>query len=162
MIGLKAYAAILWIPIFWLCLKFVPGLLVSAELKVYADVPPKVRGVIKRNLLLFLSFWFGLTLVGIVHAYVLGWGAFLLASKGDVWEITELWSLPLGLVNPAFRLSPEKSFVADLGILVANCYFNALALTLIFKFVHRMLQRNRVTQLSIGGNRVGDDDDDDL
>ncbi|HEY6970475.1 MAG TPA: hypothetical protein VJA94_14810 [Candidatus Angelobacter sp.] len=131
-------------------------------MRVYSDAPPKKQGVIRRNLTLFLSFWFGMTMVAIVHAYVLGWGAFLFASKRDVWEITDMWSVPLGLINAAFRISPEKSFVAVLGILVANSYFYALALTLIFKFVHGIIQRNRVTQLSLSGKSVGDDDDDGL
>ena len=162
LVGLKAYAAILWIPIFLVCLKFVPPFLVSAELQVYRDEPPKKQGVIQRNLALFLAFWLGLTALGMTFGTIYGWGAFFLGSKGDVGEVTDFWSVPLAWINPAFRINPHKSFLAVLGIIAANSYFYALVLTLIFKFVHGIMQRNRVTQLSIGGTRVGDDDDDGL
>jgi hypothetical protein len=158
-IGLKVYAAVLWIPIFLLSLRFVLPLIVSTELKIHSDCPPKPPDVIRRNLVLFLAFWAGTTFTAMVYGYIMGWGAFLLGSKYGLWEITDMWSVPLGLVNPAFHIKADKSFVAVLGIVVANCYFYALGLTLAFKFVHGRLQRNRVMQLGISGAPVGQDDD---
>ncbi len=46
-----------------------------------------------------------------------------------------------------------------LGIVTANCYFNALALTIVFKVVHGFLKRSRVTQLGISTITPDDDDE---
>jgi hypothetical protein len=70
-----------------------------------------------------------------------------------------MWSVPLGLINSAFVVRPDKSFVAVIGIVSANCYFYALGLTLVFKFVHQRLRRNRVTKLGISGSTLDDDDE---
>jgi hypothetical protein len=41
----------------------------------------------------------------------------------------------------------------------ANSYFNALALTIVFKVVHGFLKRSRVTQLGISSITLDDDDE---
>jgi hypothetical protein len=94
------------------------------------------------------------------YGLVLGWFVFLFGgSRGDILETTDMWSVPLGWINPAFVVRPEKSFVAVIGIVTANCYFWALGLTLVFKVVHYLLRRNRVTELGISGRTLDDDDE---
>lgn len=120
----------------------------------------RVKGVIERNLLLFLSFWFGLVITILCYAFVLGWIVFFSGgSRRDIREFTDVWSVPLGLMNPAFILKPDSSFVAAIGILSANCSFFALGLMLVFKIVHLFLRRNRVTELGILGHTLDGDDD---
>jgi hypothetical protein len=90
----------------------------------------------------------------------MGWGAFLLgSSQRDLREIVDLWSLPLGWVNPAFIVRPERNFVAVLGIVAANSYFYTLGIMLTYEVVHGLLQRNRITQLSLSSPPVIDDDE---
>ena len=123
-----------------------------------AKGPPRKAGW-QRNLRLFLLIWMGLTLFILAYGFVLGWGAFLLGqSPQDLREVMDMWSVPLGWVNPAFVVRPEKSFVAVLGIVAANCYFYALGIVLTFKFVHGMLRRGRVTELGLSGHTDEDDD----
>jgi tRNA U34 5-carboxymethylaminomethyl modifying GTPase MnmE/TrmE len=93
------------------------------------------------------------------YGYVLGWVAYLNGSHRDVIESMEMWSMPLGLINPAFTIRPEKDLVEVIGIVTANSYFWALGLMLIFKFVHSRMRRNRVTELAISGSSVGEEDD---
>ena len=111
-------------------------------------------------MVLFVSFWISLIIVILGYSVVLGWIAFLAdGSPRDIREITEMWSIPLGVVNSAFVVRPDKSFVAVLGIVSANCYFWALGLALVFKVVHGVLRRSRVTELGISSSVQTDDDD---
>jgi len=161
-LGLKAYAAILWIPIFLACLRFVPSLVVPlfpVFTVVKGPMPKSARGW-RRDLAMFLYSWIAITLYMWVYGFVMGWGAFLFGSSAqDVREIADMWSVPLGLASPAFVVRPEKSLAAVMGIVAANCYFYALGLTLAYKVVHRALQRNRVTQLGLSGRPLDEDDE---
>lgn len=162
-LGLKAYAAPAWIPIFVVCLLVIGRLtaLFVSPLKADARLGTERGGVVARNLKLFLSFWFGSIVFVLCYGFVLGWIIFLISgSRQEILFSTELWSIPLGFINPAFVVRPEKSFVAVIGIVSANCYFWALGLTLLFKVVHQLLRRNRVTELGISGRTQDDDDKD--
>jgi hypothetical protein len=160
-LGLKAYAALLWLPILVLCVINVMPLvgLLGSPLRVEAKAA-KGASSYKSTLRLFLSFWFALVLLAVVYGFFTGWLAALLgASREDTAAATDLWSLPLGLLNPAFFIRPEKGLAEVLGIVTANSYFNALVLTAVFKVVHGFLKRSRVTQLGISGTTLDDDDE---
>ncbi|HEY3770032.1 MAG TPA: hypothetical protein VGN44_15260, partial [Candidatus Angelobacter sp.] len=89
-----------------------------------------------------------------------GWIAALLgAPREEVARSTDLWSIPLGLINPSFVIKPDKGLAEVLGIVTANSYFDALALTIVFKVVHGFLKRSRVTQLGISSITLDDDDE---
>ena len=160
-LDLKAYAALLWLPILVLCVIYVVPLAASfvSPLRVETG-PAKGSGSYKSTLRLFLSFWFSTILFVVAYGFFTGWLVFLLGSpRQDVADIGDMFSFPLGLINPAFIIRPEKGLAEVLGIVTANCYFYALGLTFVFKVVHGFLRRSRVTQLGISGATLDDDDE---
>jgi len=158
-IGLKAYAGALWIPIFLLTYLMIFLLLnVGSPLEIEPSVLTK-KPPWRSDFILFMCFWFALTIYMIVHGLATGWLGFLLgASREEIREGLGLWSIPLGLVNRSFTVTPDKSFIAVLGIIFANCYFWTLGLFFTLKFVHSRVQANRVIELSISGSSVHDED----
>jgi len=165
-LGLKAYAALLWLPILVLCIIYVvPRALpliatLVSPLRVEPDPSAKDLSSYKRTLRLFLIVWFSLILFAVIYGSFIGWLAALLgAPREEVAASTDLWSIPLGLINPAFFIRPEKGLAEVLGIVAANSYFHALVLTAIFKVVHGFIRRSRVTQLGISGAMLDDDDE---
>jgi hypothetical protein len=162
LLGLKAYAALLWLPILLLCIRYVLPLAASLvyPLKAEPAAAAKSSGSYKSTLRLFLSVWFALILTAIAYGFFTGWLAFLLgAPRQEVVTATALWSMPLGLVNSSFFIRPDQGLAEVLGIVTANCYFNALGLTVVFKVVHGFLRRSRVTQLGLSGATLDDDDE---
>lgn len=161
--GLKAYAALLWLPVLALCFTQVVPLVVSlfgSPLRIEPGSSAKGSTSYKSTLRLFLSFWFGLVLLAVVNGFFTGWLAALLgAPREEVARTTDLWSIPLGLINPEFFIKPEKGLAEVLCIVTANSYFNALALTVVFKVVHGFLRRSRVIQIGISSSTLDDDDD---
>ena len=160
-LGLKAYAALLWLPILVLCIRYVLPLTTSWVYPLKVE-PSAAKGSnsYKSTLRIFLSIWIGLILFAVAYGFFTGWLAALLgASRQDVAEIGDIFSLPLGFINPAFIIRPEKGLAEVLGIVTANSYFNALVLTVVFKVVHGFLRRSRVTQLGISSTTLDDDDD---
>jgi hypothetical protein len=161
-LGLKAYAALLWIPILFASLAVVLPLTAALLPARLVELGPtgKNSGSYKRTLILFLTWWLVCIVIAVVYGFFAGWLAALLgAPRQDVTEVTDMWSVPLGLINPAFVIRPEKGLAEVLGIVTANCYFYALALTAVFKIVHGFLRRSRVTQLGISNTTLDDDDD---
>jgi hypothetical protein len=122
-LGLKAYAAPLWIPIFVLCYLFVGPLTTPWVSPLKVDTASsKGAGGLERDLVLFLSVWFGSVVTILCYGFVLSWLAFLLGgSRADILETTDMWSVPLGLINSAFVVRPDKSFVAVIGIVRTLC-----------------------------------------
>jgi hypothetical protein len=134
--------------------------LLGSPLRVESRSSSKSSSSYKRTLRLFLIFWFGLIVFAVIYGFFTGWLAFLLgAPREDVAITTDLWSIPLGLINPEFFIRPEKGLAQVLCIVAANSYFDALALTVVFKVVHGFLRRSRVTQLGISDVALDDDDE---
>jgi hypothetical protein len=163
LLGLKAYAALLWLPVLALCCCLVVPLVVGLlgfPLKIEPRSSAKGSSSYRNTLRLFLSCWFGLVVLAVVHGFFFGWLAALLgAPREDVASATGFWSIPIGLINSEFFITPEKGLAETLCIVTANSYFNALALTVIFKIVHGFLKRSRVTQLGISTTTLDDDDE---
>ena len=161
-LGIKAYAALLWLPFLVLSIIYVLPMVVGllgSPLRVQPNTA-KGSNSYKGTVRLFLSFWFALILVAVVDGSLTGWLVALLgAPREDVAATTDFWSIPLGLINPAFIIRPEKGLAEVLGIVTANSYFNALALTVVFEVVHGFLRRSRVTQLGISNTTLDDDDE---
>src|SRR5579859_1312481 len=162
LLGLKVYAAPLWIPIWLLCDLFigprpVPWL---APLRLDTSSLNKGGNVVDRNLVLFFTVWFASIAGALFYTFVFGWATFLLGgSRTDIFETLDMWSAPLGLINSAFVIRPNKNFVEAIGIISANCYYYALVITLVLKFVHQRLRRNLVTELGISGRTLANDDE---
>src|SRR5689334_10762422 len=142
-LGLKAYAALLWLPILILCIRYVLPMVAFVVYPLRVEpAAAKGAGSYKKTLRLFLAIWFALITTAVAYGFFTGWLAFLLGAPGqEVSATTDLWSLPLCLVNSEFFIRPEKGLAEVLGIVTANSYFNALGLTVVFKVVHGFLRR---------------------
>lgn len=161
-VGLKAYQAPLWIPIFVLCFVLAAGLApaLGLPLLVTGGAAEKKPGVIQSNLVLFLTWWFVLAVFLLCYSYIVSWITYFLGgSHRDILESADMLSYPLRWINPSLAVTPDKGFVAVIAIVSANCYFYALGLTLVFKVVHGRLRTNRVTELGISGKTMDDGDD---
>jgi hypothetical protein len=160
LLRLTAAAAPLWVLIFtvsFIVATQLTALVISPyEVSKYAAPPP---GPIARNIKLFLGIWFAIVALVLLEGYVFGWLAYIIGSRQEVIESIDLWSVPLGFVNPAFVVRPEKDLVEVIGIVSANGYFWAMGLTLVFKFVHSRMRNSRVTELAISGSSVEEEDD---
>lgn len=166
-IGIKAWAAILWIPLMLIALMIVPNAMM-------AIAPPRLRVTLRgelstkkvelwrRNLNLFLVLWFTLTFFLVTYGFVVSWLAYRLGqSPGDVREATDMFSVPLAWVNSAFIITPARSLTAVFGIVFANCFFYAAALLAILRIVQSRL-RQRVTQIGIFQPAQDEPDQEDL
>ena len=166
-IGLRAYAAIAWIPLFSVALIVVPNFakfIFAPRLQVHTetDLIARKEEPWRRNLRLFLTCWIGLTFFILAYGFVLGWVAFLLGgSQRDIREMTDMWSVPLGWLNSVFVVTPNRSFLAVFGIVFANSFFYAAVLTATIRLVQRRL-RQRITQIGISGTSQNDEGVDDL
>jgi uncharacterized protein (DUF983 family) len=165
--NLKAYAALLWLPVLVLCAFFLAPLIgsflatsVLSPLKVEPDrTLPRSTSHLS-TLRLFIVLWIVLVLLFIAYGFLLGWVAFLLSgSRQEAARAADMFSFPLGLINRNFIIRPDRSLAEVIGIVTANCYFYALGLTIVFKVVHGFLSRSRVTQLGISGTTLNDDDE---
>lgn len=161
-IGLRAYAAVAWVPLFVLAL--IAGFrLMPPRLAVRASTARKPEEPWRRTARLFLIMWVALTFFLVAYGFVLGWSARLLGgaprdlSETDVFF--DFFSVPLGWLNPAFVIRPYTSFVATLGIVFANSFFYAAGLLAVFRIVHAFMRRNCVTQLGISPTATHEDDD---
>jgi hypothetical protein len=163
-IGVKAWAAILWIPLTLVALMVVPSVMMLIA-------PPRIRVLTKaqfearkiepwrRNLNLFFVMWFGLTFYLVTYGFVVSWSAYLLGqSPEDLREPTEMFSVPLAWVNSAFLIRSTTSLPAVFGIVFANCFFYAAALLAVLRFVQSRL-RQPITQIGIFTQDQHDDRD---
>jgi hypothetical protein len=63
----------------------------------------------------------------------------------------------LGLLSPSFVVTANKTFVTVLGIVFANSFFYAAALTAILTLVNKRV-RQPITQIRLSGSVSGDND----
>jgi hypothetical protein len=158
-VRLKAYAAILWIPIFLVCLRFLPSMIPMPLPALVISKEPSAKLRWRRNLDLFFALWAAWILMALANCSIEGGTAFMVgASSRDLREIADTWSLPLGWVNSAFILRPNTSFLALFGIVSANSYFYALATAIVLRTVQRILRRGRVQELGLSHHTLDDDD----
>ena len=161
LLGLRAYAALLWLPILVVCVRYSLPLVGPMFFRlIVQNAPSGTSDSYKSTLRLFLVWWFVLILFAVVYGTFIGAVPFLLgAPTQEAVEATDIFSLPLGLLNPKFMIRPDKSLAEVIGIITANSYFWALGLTMIFKVVHGFIRRSRVTQLGISSTTMNDDDE---
>jgi hypothetical protein len=163
LIRLRAYAGIVWLPIFALCLwlaRDVVAVFVK-PLEPFSDANDRPRSALRQNVTLFLAIWAGTTFTLVGYIYILAWIAFFIgASHRDIIEISDMASYPLAWINPWFIVRVNKTFAVVAAISAGNSIFYAVALTACFKIVRRAFRRSRVIELSIKGTAVGAEDDD--
>jgi hypothetical protein len=158
LLGLKAYAALLWLPILVACIFYALPIFGPMFFRLTVQKARKSDSY-KRTLRFFLASWFSLILMAVVYASIIGFIPFLLGVGQDAVEATDIFSIPLGLVNPRFMIRPDKSLAEVIGIITANSYFWSLGTTIVFKVVHGFISRSRVTQLGISSTTMNDDDE---
>jgi hypothetical protein len=120
-------------------------------------VPPRFERGPGRAGIPFIG-WY-LICCAFIFLYWTGWGwlhVLLGASKDEVQENLNFFSLPLGMVFRGFVLTPQRSFVDLCGILFANCFFYALALYLLYRFGGFLIRRDRVTRMDLFTNPVSE------
>src|SRR5215467_10679393 len=109
LLGLKAYAALLWLPILVACIVYALPI-VGARIFRLTVQKPRASGSYKTTLRFFLSCWFFLILFTVVYGSIIGFLPFLFGEPmQESAEATEIFSMPLRLVNPRFMIRPDKS-----------------------------------------------------
>jgi hypothetical protein len=150
-IGLRAYIVLAWIP-FWL----LSIALVSSLAKV--AVPPKLedadsvtrRGMLRRNVELFVSLW-------LYWIWVLVMMVLIESMKDRPAYPSGLF----GLLEPAFVAGTKTTFIGISEIVLANSFIGAVCLfplAIIFRCAFR---RGQVTQLGISPSVQDQSEDDD-
>ena len=133
-------------------IRIVCGLLVPATFQVGMGKQslPFIAWYIAYCLFVFV-YWNGLTWVHLL----------LKASKDELQENLDFFSLPLGMVSRDFVITPTRTFADVCGILFGNAFFYAVVFFLLYKFGHSLIQRNRVTRMDLsGGDHQNEQDDD--
>jgi hypothetical protein len=113
-------------------------------------VPPWIeRGVFKPRLP-FIAWYVAVSLTQFVYWSLWGWLHILLgASKAELSENWDTFSLPLYWINSAFLIRPDKRFADVCGIILGNSFFYTLMLFALYSWVHAKLNRSRAITLSI-------------
>lgn len=150
-IGVRAYIVLAWIP-FWL----LSIALVTNFAKVV--VPPKLedaeavtrRGVLRRNVELFVSLW--LYWIGIL---------FLMALTETISDKPAYPSGLFGLLEPAFVARTKTTLFGMSEIVLANSFIGAVCLFPLAVMFRRAFRRGHVTQLGIGRSVQDKSEDDD-
>ncbi len=159
-LDLKAYAALLWLPILALCFVFSVPLMGILGSPLRIEQGPVTGSSYKNTLRLFFTYWIGTIIIVVIFGSFIGTVPFLPgAPRREAVEATDIFSLPLGLISGKFMIRPEKSLAEVLGIITANSYFYALGFTMVYKIVHGFISRSRVTQLGISSTTMNDDDE---
>jgi len=80
------------------------------------------------------------------------------SSKNEIQETLTTISLPLAWISPEFLLNPSNNFFDVCGVVLANSFFYALATFIVWRWVHSVIRRNRVTAINIEGRIEHDDE----
>jgi hypothetical protein len=79
------------------------------------------------------------------------------ASKAELNENWDFFSIPLGWINSAFVIRSDKWLSDVIGIIMANSVFPALVTFAVYMAVRARLNRNRAIRLNI--TDVGSEDE---
>ncbi len=131
---------------------FLELLLIALPVRLICGVlvPPPFECGQQRSKLPFVAWYVACCLMIFVYWTGFGWTHILLgASKDELRDNLNFFSLPLGMVSRGFVLAPQRTFVDVCGILLANCFFYARVLFLLHKFGAFLIRRNRVTRMDL-------------
>jgi hypothetical protein len=122
-------------------------------------VPPWFEIGPGKGRLPFIFWYISCCLFAFLYWQAWGWLHILLgASKEELGAAMAFFSMPLCWVNPRFFISTDRSFLDVCGILFGNPFFGAILTFLLYRGVHRRMQRNRITQMNIGGGSSLDEE----
>ena len=121
-------------------------------------VPPWFeRGPLKAGLP-FIVYYVSVCALQIAYWSLWGWiHVGLGATKEELNDNWDIFSVPLAWINPAFLIRSDKWLSDVIGIIMGNSFFEALVLFLLYKGVHARLNRNRAIRLSITDTDSGDE-----
>jgi hypothetical protein len=113
-------------------------------------VPPWFeRGVFKAGLP-FIAYYVSVCVLQVAYWSLWGWlHVGLGATKDELNDNWDVFSVPLAWINPAFLIRSDKWLSDVLGIIMGNSFFEALAFFVAYTAVRRRLNRNRAIQLNI-------------
>jgi hypothetical protein len=113
-------------------------------------IPPWIeRGPFKPRLP-FIVWYVSVCVMNIAYWTLWGWlHVGLGASKDELNDNWDIYSVPLAWVNTAFLIRSDKWLSDVIGIICGNSFFYALALFGLYTVVHARLNRNRAIRLNI-------------
>ncbi len=112
---------------------------------------PRVT-LVSTFLAIFITF-FAVEFVGLLSLYMI-----LGARPTEIREQLEMLSEPLRWFSPQFLITPDRSFLDTLGIMLGNSFVISLPVFVCVKVVRSMFRRNRVTQMGLDGSIEQEDD----
>ncbi len=150
-----------YLPYGWL-VAFV-ALLVASNLTGLAATPAiepaKGSHSLLSSLGLFVGFWVGCSLAGIVYVFSFyGWFIKLVGTPEELREHFEMLSLPLAWANPRLIIRPSMNLAQVWGVIILNSLFPAAILSIVYRVVRALLRRGQPHQLGLA-NPVPDDDE---
>jgi hypothetical protein len=162
LLGLKAYYLLAWFPLLILCMATISNFakaIVPPRLMLAEDISSGRTGPVMRNIRMFVGLWLYLTVFLLVYSLIF-WGLASTSGEAAKSESSEMFSLPLAWANRAFLITPDKSFVATVGIVFANCFFYTATLLGLWRFVRSRFRKSAVTQLNITDSPHDEDEGD--
>lgn len=120
-------------------------------------IPPWIeRGVYKVDVP-FIVFYAAACLIGIIYWTLWGWlHVGLGASKAELNENWDIFSVPLGWINSGFVIRSDKWLSDVFGIIMGNSFFKAVGIFVVYRVVRARLNRRRAIRLSISDSESED------
>jgi hypothetical protein len=121
-------------------------------------IPPWFeRGVFKVGLP-FIAYYVSVCVLQIAYWSLWGWlHVGLGASKDELNENWDFFSIPLAWINSAFLIRSDKWLSDIFGIIMGNSFFEALAFFVVYRAVRARLNRNRAIRLNITDGESDDE-----
>lgn len=150
-IGIRAYIVVAWVPFWLLACVLLPNVAKGV-------VPPKLeeadsvahRGVLRRNVELFVSLWL----------YWI-WTLLFLVLMESMGDRPAYPSGLFGLLEPAFVARIKTTFIGISEIVLANSFIGAVCLFPLAIIFRSAFRRGHVTQLGISLSVQSQSEDDD-
>jgi len=113
-------------------------------------IPPWIERGAFRAGLPFIAWYVGFSAMQIAYWTIWGWLHIgLSASKDELNENWDFFSVPLAWINSAFLIRSNKSLSDVFGIIIGNSFFYALGIFVVYTGVRARLNRNRAIRLNI-------------
>jgi hypothetical protein len=116
-----------------------------------------------RRLAVFVATWFAFALVAFYETGLFGAAAVGLGgSERDIREMLEMFSVPLGWINPSLIVRRDTSTVTAFAIIFLNAFFWTVPVFAAWRIVRFFSARSKTTTLGLGQTDTPPDDDEDL
>jgi hypothetical protein len=113
-------------------------------------IPPWIEAGTSKNGLPFITWYWTVCVIQIITWTLFGGLQITLgASRSELNDNWDVVSVPLGWINSAFIVRPDKSLFDNFGIIAGNSFFPALATFLVYTAVRARLNRSRAIRINI-------------